>query len=192
MLEKVKIISIETLSKVKYHLQKVTFELRLRNGSIQKQVREVYEKGSGATILLYNLQSRTVILTKQFRIPTYLNGLKDGLLIEACAGMLDELNPEECIKKEVEEETGYKVNNVHKIFDAFMCPGAVTEVLHYFLGEYSHDQKINDGGGLAEEGEDIEVIEMPFEKAYSMIETGEMKDAKTIMLLLYARSKGIL
>jgi GDP-mannose pyrophosphatase NudK len=192
MLEKVKIISIETLSKVKYHLQKVTFELRLRNGSIQKQVREVYEKGSGATILLYNRNARTVILTKQFRIPTFLNGLKDGLLIEACAGMLDELNPEECIKKEVEEETGYKINNVQKIFDAFMCPGAVTEILHYFIGEYSPDQKITEGGGLTEEGEDIEVLEMSFDEAYTMIENGEMKDAKTIILLLYVKSKGLL
>jgi GDP-mannose pyrophosphatase NudK len=121
-----------------------------------------------------------------------MNGLKDGLLIEACAGMLDELNPEECIKKEVEEETGYKVNNVHKIFDAFMCPGAVTEILHYFLGEYSPDQKITDGGGLAEEGEDIEVLEMSFEEAFGMIGKGELKDAKTIMLLLYAKSKGII
>ena len=190
-MEKIKILTIETLSKVKYHLQKVTFELMLRNGSVQKQVREVYEKGSGATILLYNTIYKTVVLTKQFRMPTYLNGLKDGLLIEACAGMLDEQNPEDCIRKEVEEETGYKISKVQKIFDAFMCPGAVTEVLHFFIGEYSTDQKINGGGGLEAEGEDIEVLEMTFEEAFGMIERGEMKDAKTIMLLQYAKCKGL-
>jgi GDP-mannose pyrophosphatase NudK len=186
-MDKVKILSTDTLSKMKYHLQKVTFELTLRSGKTQKQVREVYEKGSGATILLYNKEQRTIILTRQFRIPTFMNGVNDGMLIEAPAGMLDELNPEDCIRKEVEEETGFKIQNVNKIFEAFMCPGAVTEILHFFIGEYTNDQKVSEGGGLADEGEDIEVIETKFDEAYSMIEKGQIRDAKTIMLLQYAK-----
>lgn len=183
----IKILSEETLSKQKYHLKKLTFELTLRTGEVQKQVREVYDRGNGATILLYNSDSKNIILTKQFRLPTYLNGNKSGLLVETCAGLLDENKPAECIRKEVEEETGFEVKNVKKIFKAYMSPGAVTEILYFFTGAYLPHLRKGEGGGLKEEGEDIEVIELPFEDAYKMIEMEEITDAKTIMLLQYAK-----
>ncbi|HYG40201.1 MAG TPA: GDP-mannose pyrophosphatase NudK [Cytophagales bacterium] len=182
----IRILSEETLSKQKYHLKKLTFELIRKTGEVQKQVREVYDRGNGATILLYNSDSRNIILTKQFRLPTYLNGNKSGLLIETCAGLLDEHEPEECIRKEVEEETGFEVKNVKKIFKAYMSPGAVTEILHFFIGSYFPNLKTGEGGGLKEEGEDIEVIELPFDEAYKMIKKEEITDAKTILLLQYA------
>lgn len=142
--------------------------------------------------MLYNTVSRTIILTRQFRLPTYINGNETGMLIEACAGLLDQDNPEDCIRRETEEETGYKISKVEKIFEAYMSPGSVTEILHFFIAEYSNDMKITDGGGLEEEGENIEVLELSFNDALSMIDTGEIKDAKTIMLLQHLRIKGIL
>ena len=152
----------------------------------------MYDRGNGATILLYNKNRRTIILTRQFRLPSYLNGNDSGLLIEACAGLLEEDNAEECIKLETEEETGYKISKVEKIFESYMTPGAVTEIVHFFIGEYDSDMKVSEGGGLEAEQEDIEVLELDFNKAYNMIKAGGIKDAKTIMLMQYAMIQGLL
>ena len=177
----------EVLSKNWYILRKVTFDYQLKNGTWQTQSREAYDRGNGAAILLYNRENKTVILTRQFRMPTYTNGNDTGMMVEVCAGLLDERNPEDAIKRETEEETGYKVSKVRKVFEAYMSPGSVTEILYFFVAEYSKEMKISDGGGLAHDQEDIEVLEIPFTSALDMIEQGEIKDAKTIMLLQYAR-----
>lgn len=184
---RVKNLRKELLSDNWYRLDKVTYEFQLNNGLWESHTREAYDRGNGATILLYHPQKRTVILTRQFRLPTYLNGNQTGFLIEACAGLLDEDNPEDCIKKEVEEETGYRVDKVVKVFEAYMSPGSVTEILYFFIAEYSEDMKVNEGGGLAKEQENIEVLEFPLEKAFDMIHTGEIRDGKTIMLLQYLK-----
>lgn len=188
----IKITKTEILSDNWYTLNKITFENTKSDGTIQTQSREAYDRGNGAVILLYNKEINTVILTRQFRLPTYINGNSTGMLIEACAGLLDNDNPEECIKRETEEETGYKITQVEKVFEAYMSPGSVTEILHFFVAAYSEDMKTADGGGLEEEGEDIEVLELPFSTALTMIDSGEIKDAKTIMLLQYLRLKNIL
>jgi len=187
MNEKIKILSTEILSDNWYTLKKVTYEYLQKDGTKQIQNREAYDRGNGATILLYNKENKRVILTRQFRMPTFINGNETGMLIEACAGLLDRDNPEDCIKRETEEETGYKVSAVQKIFEAYMSPGSVTEILYFFVAEYAMDMKVNDGGGMEHEQEDIEVLEMPFDKAYGMIVSGEIRDAKTIMLLQYAK-----
>ncbi|WP_159475897.1 GDP-mannose pyrophosphatase NudK [Chryseobacterium sp. 18068] len=188
----VSIEKTEILSDNWYTLKKVTFNIKKENGHIETQSREAYDRGNGAVILLYNTHTKNVILTRQFRLPTYINGNLDGMLIEACAGLLDNDNPEDCIKRETEEETGYKISKVEKIFEAYMSPGSVTEILHFFIAEYSDDMKINDGGGLEEEGENIEVLQLQFDKTLSMIDKGEIKDAKTIILLQHLRLKNIL
>lgn len=175
-----------------YRLDKVDFEYLKPNGIWEKQTREAYDRGNGATILLYNPKTKNIILTRQFRIPTYLNGNRDGMLIEACAGLLDDDNPEDCIRKETEEETGYRIQKVEKIFEAYMSPGSVTEIVYFFIAEYDHQMKISEGGGLAEEQENIEVIEIAFEKALNQIRTGEIKDAKTIILIQYLRLNKIM
>lgn len=192
MNERVKILKTEILSDNWYTLKKITYEFIKKDNSIQVQNREAYDRGNGATILLYNKEQKTVILTKQFRLPTFINGNDTGMLIEACAGLLDKDNAEDCIKKETEEETGYKVTDVKKIFEAYMSPGSVTEILHFFIAAYHHSMKITEGGSIAHEQEEIEVLEYDIEKALAMIETGEIKDAKTIMLLQFVRLKGIL
>ncbi|WP_407483848.1 GDP-mannose pyrophosphatase NudK [Elizabethkingia meningoseptica] len=192
MTPEVKIINTEILSDDWYTLRKVTFEYIKKDGSIQTQSREAYDRGNGATILLYNRDTQTVILTRQFRLPTYVNGNHTGMLIEACAGLLDKDNPEDCIRRETEEETGYKVKDVRKIFEAYMSPGSVTEILHFFIAEYSKEMKVAEGGGLEEEDEDIEVMEVNIDQALRMIQSGEIKDAKTIMLLQYVRLHQIL
>jgi nudix-type nucleoside diphosphatase (YffH/AdpP family) len=184
---RVKNLKKELLSDNWYRLEKVTYDFQLNNGHWQSQSREAYDRGNGATILLYNKSKKTVILTEQFRLPTYLNGNESGLLIEACAGLLDKDNPEVCIKKEAEEETGYRLDSVQKVFEAYMSPGSVTEILHFFIAEYSEDMKISAGGGLLHEQENIEVIELPFETAFDMIQSGEIKDGKTIMLLQHLK-----
>ena len=189
---KIKITKNEILSDNWFTLKKVTYEYQKEDGDWQTQIREVYDRGNGASILLYNKENKTVVLTRQLRIPTYLNGNDTGMMIETCAGMLEEENPEDCIKRETEEETGYQVKEVRKIFEAYMSPGAITEIIHFFGGEYSKEMKVNDGGGLDEEQENIEVLEMPFDKAMQMITTGEIKDAKTIMLLQYAKINNLL
>ena len=177
----------ELLSDNWYVLNKVTFDYKMDSDNSETQVREVYDRGNGAVILLYNSAKKTVVLTRQFRLPTYLNGNSSGMVIEACAGLLDTENPEECIIRETEEETGYRLSSVKKIFQSYMSPGSVTEILHFFIGEYQSEMKVSEGGGLAEEHENIEVIEYPFNEAYQMIASGEIIDAKTIMLLQYAK-----
>lgn len=188
----VSIEKTEILSDNWYTLKKVTFTIKKENGDTETQSREAYDRGNGAVVLLYNTHSKNVILTKQFRLPTYINGNPTGMLTEACAGLLDNDNPEDCVKREAEEETGYKISKVEKIFEAYMSPGSVTEILHFFIAEYSDDMKINDGGGLEDEGENIEVLQLPFDETLSMIDNGEIKDAKTIMLLQHLRLKNIL
>ncbi|MDR4894207.1 MULTISPECIES: GDP-mannose pyrophosphatase NudK [unclassified Chryseobacterium] len=186
------LLNTEILSDNWYILNKVTYSVSKKDGTTETQSREAYDRGNGTVILLYNTALNTVILTRQFRLPTYINGNSTGMLIEACAGLLDNDNPEDCIKRETEEETGYKISKVEKIFEAYMSPGSVTEILYFFIAEYSHEMKINDGGGLEEEGENIEVLELSFEESLKMIDTGEIKDAKTIMLLQHLRIKGIM
>jgi GDP-mannose pyrophosphatase NudK len=177
----------ELLSDNWYFLNKVTFDYQMDNQESETQVREVYDRGNGAVILLYNSIKKTVVLTRQFRLPTYLNGNTSGMVIEACAGLLDTENPEECIIRETEEETGYRLSSVKKVFQSYMSPGSVTEILHFFIGEYQSEMKVSEGGGLAEEHENIEVLEYSFDEAYQMIASGEINDAKTIMLLQYAK-----
>lgn len=188
----INILSTEILSDNWYVLNKVTYEITQRDGSKQIQNREAYDRGNGAAILLYNTVQQTVILTRQFRLPTFLNGNPSGMLIEACAGLLDQDNPEDCIKRETEEETGYQVSEVTKVFEAYMSPGSVTEIIHFFIAAYDKTMKIHHGGGLAHEEEHIEVLEFPFETALGMIDSGEIKDAKTMVLIQHLRLKGIL
>jgi len=190
--ENIKIISKEILSDNWYTLNKITFEYRKKDGSIETQNREAYDRGNGATILLYNKAQQTVILTRQFRLPTYINGNSDGMLIETCAGLLDKDNPETAIKRETEEETGYQIKDVKKVFEAYMSPGSVTEILYFFVAEYTKDMKVSDGGGHHDEQENIEVLETSFNEALNMIATGEIKDGKTIMLLQYAQINHLL
>lgn len=188
----IKIKSTELLSDNHYILNKVILDYTKKDGTTETQTREVYDRGNGATILLYNKDKKTVILIRQFRLPTYLNGNETGMIIEACAGLLEKENPEECIKRETEEETGYTLTEVRKVFESYMSPGSVTEIIYFFVGEYSKEMKTSDGGGLDSEHENIDVLELPFEKALQMIETGEIKDAKTIILLQYAKINNLL
>nr|WP_293301336.1 NUDIX domain-containing protein [Allomuricauda sp.] len=180
-------ITKELLSNNWYTLNKVTFEYQREDGEWETQIREAYDRGNGAVILLYNVQKGTVVLTRQFRMPTYLNGNEDGMMVEACAGLLEKGNAEETIKMEVEEETGYKIDQVKNVFEAYMSPGSVTEILYFFIGQYEDAMKVSEGGGAEDETENIEVLEMDFHEALRMMETGEIKDAKTIMLLQYAQ-----
>jgi nudix-type nucleoside diphosphatase (YffH/AdpP family) len=182
--ERVRIIGQELLSDNWYTLKRVTFELKRRDGQWQRQTREVYDRGNGATILLYNRRRRTVLLTRQFRIPAYVNG-HDGFLVETAAGLLDDASPEQRIREEVAEETGYRIGEVKKIFEVFMSPGSVTERVYFFIGEYEEKDRHGDGGGLAEEGEDIEVLELGYEEALRMMDSGQIMDGKTVMLLQY-------
>jgi GDP-mannose pyrophosphatase NudK len=183
-------ISTEILSKNWYTLNKITFEYLQKDGTWIKQSREAYDRGNGAVILLYNNENKTVILTQQFRMPTYINGNETGMMIEACAGLLDEDNPEDCIRRETEEETGFRLTDVKKIYEAYMSPGSVTEILYFFVGEYNKDHKINEGGGI--DHENIEVMELDFQAALNMVKSGEIKDAKTIMLLQYAEINSLI
>lgn len=185
--QNIKIQKTELLSDNWYLLNKVTFDFLNRDGKWVTQKREVYDRGNGAGILLYNKAQKTIILTRQFRLPSYLNGNPSGMMIEVCAGLLDEDHPEQCIIRETEEETGYRITDVQKVMETYVSPGAVTEILHLFVGEYNADMKVTEGGGLEHEQEEIEVLEWPFDKAYNMIATGEIKDAKTILLLQYAK-----
>jgi len=184
--DRIKIDKTEILSDNWYVLNKVTYEYQKANGEWETHQREAYDRGNGAAILLYNKQKETVILTRQFRLPTYINGNEDGMMIEVCAGILDEDNPEDCIRKETFEETGYKISAVKKVFESYMSPGSVTEILYFFIAQYTDEMKVTAGGGLAEEQENIEVLELPFAKAIQMMSNGRIRDAKTIMLLQYA------
>ena len=188
----VKILNTEILSDNWYTLRKITYQRQNEDGTTETNTREAYDRGNGAAILLYNKHTRTVILTRQFRLPTFINGNPDGMLVEACAGLLDKDQPDVAIRRETEEETGYKISAVEKVFEAYMSPGSVTEMLYFFIAEYSSDMKVHEGGGLEEEQENIEVLELPVDKAMQMLSQGEIKDAKTIMLLQYIRLRGIL
>lgn len=183
----IKNIKKQLLSDNWYILNKYTYDYHREDGTWETHEREAYDRGNGATILLYNKEKGTVVLTKQFRMTTYVNGNEDGMMIEACAGLLDGDNPEDCIRKEVEEETGYKVTDVRKIFECYMSPGSVTEILYYFVGVYEDYMKVSEGGGADDETENIEVLEYTLEDALAMIKSGEIMDAKTIMLLQYAQ-----
>lgn len=187
----VKILKTEVLSNNWYVLKKVTFNFLTKKGNWIEQSREAYDRGNGSTILLYSREKKTVILTRQFRMPTFINGNETGMMIEACAGLLDKDNPEDCIRRETEEETGFKIKEVKKVFEAYMSPGSVTEILYFFIAEYSSNMKISEGGGV-DEDENIEVLEIPFAEAWNMIQTGEIKDGKTIMLLQHLKIEGLI
>ena len=190
--EKVKNLKTEILSDNWYTLNKLSYDYRTKSGTWERQEREAYDRGNGATILLYNIEQKSVILTRQFRAPTYINGNETGMMIETCAGLLDKDNPEDCIKKETQEETGYKIDKVIKVFEAYMSPGAVTEIIYFFIAEYAENMKTTSGGGLEHEQEEIQVLELPLDTAFQMIKSGEIKDGKTIMLLQYLRLENIL
>ena len=175
-----------------YTLNKFTYDFKLNNGKWIEQQRECYDRGNGAAILLYNKEKGTIVLTKQFRMPTYINGNDDGFMVEACAGLLDDDNAEDCIRKEAEEETGYRISEVTKVLEAYSSPGSVTEILHFFVAEYSAEMKVSDGGGVESETEDIEVLELSFNDALKMIANGEIIDMKTIILIQYAQINKLL
>ncbi|MGS2873106.1 NUDIX domain-containing protein [Enterobacter huaxiensis] len=187
----IRIIESEILSDNWYSLKKYIFEQQRRDGEWQRQSREVYDRGNGATILLYNRDRKTVILTRQFRFPVFINGHESDL-IEAAAGLLDNMDPESRIKAEAEEETGYKVTSVQKIFEAYMSPGSVTEKLYFYVAEYQPQDRTGAGGGVKSEGEDIDVLEITLEDALRYVETGQIVDGKTIMLLYHVALKGVL
>jgi nudix-type nucleoside diphosphatase (YffH/AdpP family) len=179
---RVKVQSIETLSENWYVLKKATFQFQRETGEWQDQQREVYDRGNGVAILLYDRTRRTVILTRQFRFPAFANGYRD-LLIEVPAGLLDNLDPASRVRNELEEETGYRVGDITKVFEVFMSPGSVTEILHLYIAAYDPSNRVGAGGGLKEEGEEIGVFEIGFDKAMAMVKSGQICDAKTIMLL---------
>jgi nudix-type nucleoside diphosphatase (YffH/AdpP family) len=183
--DRVRVHEVKLLSDHWYVLKTTRFDFLRRDGQWQTQARETYDRGNGAAILLYNLAQRSVVLTRQFRYPAFVNG-HDDLMVEVPAGVLDAASPEDCIRAEAEQEAGYRVREPRKVFEAFMSPGAVTERLHFFIAEYEPGDRIGDGGGLHDEGEDIEVFELPFDEAMAMMARGEIVDAKTIMLLQHA------
>lgn len=190
-LERVRIKEVKTLSDDWAVLKRTTFDFLRSDGTWQEHRRETYDRGNGATVLLYNREKKTVVLIRQFRFPAYVNGVEDGQLIEACAGRLDESEPEACMKKEAEEEAGFVVHNPRKIFACYMSPGSVTEKVHFFVAEYEPKHRVSAGGGDVTEGEDIEVLEIPLDQAMKMIESGEIQDGKTVMLLQYAKLAGL-
>ncbi|MCU1753217.1 NUDIX domain-containing protein [Pseudomonas sp. 6D_7.1_Bac1] len=188
--ERVNIIESQVLSHDWYLLKKVTFDYLRNNGVWQRQTREVYDRGNGAAILLFNRAQKTIILTRQFRLPVFVNG-HDGLLVEVAAGLLEGSSPQERIRAEAEEETGYRVHDVQKVFEAYMSPGSVTEKLHFFVAEYDASSRVGSGGGLEAEAEDLEVLELKFDEALEAFYSGQIVDGKTIMLLQYAAMKDI-
>jgi GDP-mannose pyrophosphatase NudK len=190
MNNRIKNLEEKVLSNNWYTLKKITFDYLTKKGNWITQNREAYDRGNGAVILLYNLETKNVILTQQFRMPTYLNGNKTGIMIEACAGLLDADDPETAIIRETEEETGFKITDIKKVYEAYMSPGSVTEILYFFIAEYTNQTEKLEGGGI--DDEDVEVLEIPFENAFKMIKTNEIKDAKTIMLLQYLRLENLL
>lgn len=183
MSDRIRIKDVTVLSDDWYLLKKTTFDFRRSNGSWQTVSRETYDRGNGAVVILVNSRSQTLILTRQFRYPAFVNGLTDGMLIEACAGLLDSEDPEETIRREVEEETGFRIGPPRKLFELYMSPGSVTEKLFFFVAEYDHSDRISHGGGDHGEGEDIEIVELTFDQAFAMMHRGEILDAKTLILL---------
>lgn len=187
---KIEVIKDKVLSDNYFILRNITYDLRRKNGDVIQHKREVYDRGNGATILLYNPRKQTVVLVRQFRVATWVNGNEDGRLIETCAGLLDDDEPEACIRKEAIEETGYQVGEVRKLFQLYMSPGGVTEIVHFFIGEYDDSQRQNCGGGV--EDEDIEVLELPFMQALTMVKRGDICDGKTVILLQYLQNSGLM
>jgi GDP-mannose pyrophosphatase NudK len=182
----INILNSETLSEKKYLLQNITFEITDRSGQLQVQKREAYIRPPGATLLLYNPDQEKILLSKQFRLPAWLID-QSGDVIETCAGIIDENEtPDQAVVREAEEELGYSVPSVRKIGEIYPTPGAVSELIHLYIAEYSDDMKVHAGGGKTDEGEDIEVLELSFDKARSMLARGEFTDAKTIILIQYA------
>lgn len=179
-------IETKLLSDNYYILNRVSFDYLMKDGRWVNAMREVYDRGDGAGILLYNKTKKTVILTRQFRMPTFMNDNKDGFLVEIAAGMLDKDNPEACVIRETEEETGYRLKEVTKVYEGYSSPGVMTEKMHFFVGEYTDDMKVHEGGGLYSEEEDIEVLEIPFNEAVDKLHNGEILDTRTIVLLQYA------
>ena len=190
---RIKNISYNPLSSEWATLNRIDYDYQFKDGSWKRLSRESYDRGNGTSILLYNKKKGTVILTKQFRMPAYANDKNDGMSIEVCAGALDnDESPETCIIREIEEEVGYKINQVTKVLEAYTSPGAVTEKMYMFIAEYSEEMKVNNGGGVHAEDEDIEVLEIAFKEAIQMIHDFEIKDAKTIMLLQYAQTNNLM
>ena len=186
----INIIKDKILSENWFLLRNMTYELTRSDGSVVRHRREVYDRGNGATILLYNRHKQTVVLVRQFRIATWINGNEDGMLIETCAGLLDSDEPEECVRKEAIEETGFEVGEVRKLFELFMSPGGVTELIHFFIAEYNDTQRANDGGGV--DDEEIEVLELPYHRALEMMANGEIRDGKAVILLQYLQTSGLM
>ncbi|HDT4996378.1 TPA: GDP-mannose pyrophosphatase NudK [Klebsiella aerogenes] len=184
------VIKDKILSENYFLLRNMTYELTRRDGSVVRHKREVYDRGNGATVLLYNPNKQSVVLVRQFRVATWVNGNPDGMLIETCAGLLDNDAPEVCIRKEAIEETGYQVGEARKVFELYMSPGGVTELIHFFIAEYSEAQRANRGGGV--DDEDIEVLELPFVRALEMVASGEIQDGKAVSLLQYLQNSGLM
>ncbi|EAB1951629.1 GDP-mannose pyrophosphatase NudK [Salmonella enterica] len=190
MSQTITLIKDKILSDNYFTLRNITYDLTRRNGEVIRHKREVYDRGNGATILLYNSTKKTVLLVRQFRVATWVNGNQDGMLIETCAGLLDNDEPEVCIRKEAIEETGYDVGEVRKIFELYMSPGGVTELIHFFIAEYHDSEHASIGGGV--EDEEIEVLELPFSRALEMVRSGEIRDGKTVLLLNYLQTSHLM
>ena len=190
MSDRIRIRDVRVLSDDWYLLKKTTFDFRRSNGRWQTVSRETYDRGNGAVVLLVNSEKRTLVLTRQFRYPAFVNGLSDGMLLEACAGLLDSDEPEETIRREVEEETGFRIGPPKKLFELYMSPGSVTEKLFFFIAEYDDGHRVSAGGGDQAEGEDIEIVELSFDEAFSLIDRGEILDAKTLILLQHLARDG--
>lgn len=186
----IEVIKDKVLSDNYFILRNITYDLTRKNGDVIRHKREVYDRGNGATILLYNPEKKSVVLIRQFRVATWVNGNEDGRLIETCAGLLDDDEPEVCIRKEAVEETGYAVSEVRKVFELYMSPGGVTEIVHFFIARYDDSIRANNGGGV--EDEDIEVLELPFAQALEMMKSGEIRDGKAVILLQYLQSSGLM
>lgn len=187
---KIEVIKDKILSENYFVLRNITYDLTRNNGEVVRHRREVYDRGNGATILLYNREKQSVVLVRQFRVATWVNGNEDGLLIETCAGLLDDDEPEVCIRKEAMEETGYEVTDVRKVCELYMSPGGVTELVHFFIAEYHDSLRANGGGGV--EDEDIDVLEMPFREALEKVKRGEIRDGKAVILLQHLQLSGLM
>jgi nudix-type nucleoside diphosphatase (YffH/AdpP family) len=187
---RVVVSDVEVVSDGWHVLRRTTYDYRHSDGHWSTEQRETYDRGNGATILLYDVSRSTVLLSRQFRFPVYVNGHTDGLLIETAAGLLDDDDPESAIRREAAEELGVEVGDLEHVFDVYMSPGSVTERVHFYAAAYSQESRTTDGGGLADDGEDIEVVELPFAEALAMIDDGRIADGKTIMLLQWAALKG--
>ncbi|WP_432700012.1 GDP-mannose pyrophosphatase NudK [Kluyvera cryocrescens] len=186
----INVIKDKILSENYFVLRNITYDLTQRDGQVVQHKREVYDRGNGATVLLYNSQKQSVVLVRQFRVATWVNGNADGMLIETCAGLLDDDEPEDCIRKEAIEETGYQVKNVRKVFQLYMSPGGVTEIVHFFIAEYDDSLRENEGGGVEDEA--IDVLELPFSQALTMIRQGQICDGKTVILLQYLQNSSLM